>query len=416
MNNSSCDPTNGNCVCARGWEGFDCSQPCKEGWYGLRCKEKCPEKMNGNMSCDHVTGEYVCRPGYLGLTCEHPCPPNRYGLNCANHCHCRNGGECHHVTGVCQCRPGWQGEYCQTPCAEGTYGVNCTQHCKCQNNGKCRSNDGHCRCAPGWTGTRCTEICPEGYYGDHCMEPCECKNEFFMCHPSEGCICRHGYTGENCDEQLFSRNIQEKEEGGYGHIVAVIFAAIVVICMSLAAWMYHRRRVADLKNEIAQVQYTAEPMSSPERNQFDNPVYAYQGSSKFDDGTTTLLNNFQFRNNLHKNINTEKAKFGLCTDDEDDCKGAYQYDLKNRDADMGNPNLNVYHSIDETDGKKVEHVYDEIKQNNGESEYDELNQPRPVSWNIKPQSSRMLNGFLSKSRDNPGPSKGTDKDPELGET
>jgi len=58
-----------------------------------------------------------------------------------------------------------------------------------------------------------------------------------------------------------------------------------------------------------------------ERNQFDNPVYAYQGSSKFDDGTTTLLNNFQFRNNFGKNINTEKTKLGSCTDDEDDCKG-----------------------------------------------------------------------------------------------
>jgi len=60
-------------------------------------------------------------------------------------------------------------------------------------------------------------------------------------------------------------------------------------------------------------------------------VYAYQGSSKFDDGTTTLLNNFQFRNNFHKNINTEKAKFGLgsCTDDEDECKGkAYLLTIK----------------------------------------------------------------------------------------
>jgi len=124
------------------------------------------------------------------------------------------------------------------------------------------------------------------------MEPCECKNDYFTCHPVEGCICRHGYTGareswlisvklslslpsirsgiwtgrisgENCDEQLFSRNIQEKEEGGYGHIVAVIFAAIIVVGMSLAAWMYHRRRVADLKNEIAQVQYIADPTSSP---------------------------------------------------------------------------------------------------------------------------------------------------------
>lgn len=81
---------------------------------------------------------------------------------------------------------------------------------------------------------------------------------------------------------------------------------------------------------------------------------------------------------------------------------------------MGNPNLNVYHSIDESDGKKVEHVYDEIKQNN-ESEYDELSHPRPVSW--KPShSSRIANGFLPRSRDNPGPSKATDKDPELGET
>lgn len=62
-----------------------------------------------------------------------------------------------------------------------------------------------------------------------------------------------------------------------------------------------------------------------EQTQFDNPVYAYQGSSKFDDGTTTLLNNFQFRNNLgtSKKINNEKAKLGLnsCADDDDDCKG-----------------------------------------------------------------------------------------------
>lgn len=79
---------------------------------------------------------------------------------------------------------------------------------------------------------------------------------------------------------------------------------------------------------------------------------------------------------------------------------------------MGNPNLNVYHSIDESDGKKVEHVYDEIKQNN-ESEYDELSHPRPVSW--KPPS-RTANGILPKSRDTPGPSRDIDRDPELGET
>lgn len=72
------------------------------------------------------------------------------------------------------------------------------------------------------------------------------------------------FLGENCNEQLFSRNVQEKEEeGGYGHIVAVIFAAIIVIGISLTGWMYHRHRVADLKNEIAQVQYIAEPVPPP---------------------------------------------------------------------------------------------------------------------------------------------------------
>lgn len=136
--------------------------------------------------------------------------------------------------------------------------------------------------------------------------------------------------GPNCDEELFSRNIQEKDEAGYGSIVAgFLFAAIVVVAMTLAGWIYHRRRVADLKNEIAQVHYTAEPACPPEQTQFDNPVYAYQGSSKFDDGTTTLLNNFQFRNNLatSKKINNEKAKLGFnsCTDDEDDYKGKYIY-------------------------------------------------------------------------------------------
>lgn len=158
--------------------------------------------------------------------------------------------------------------------------------------------------------------------------------------------------------------------------MAVVFATIVVVCVVLAGWVYHRRRVSDLKNEISQVQYTADPIPPPgeqtalmtsevscrkfpqsyrrqakvtvvtaeisqnlgppssavERNQFDNPVYAYQGCSKFDDGTTTLLNNFHFRNNLgiNKNINTERAKLGMsnCTDDEDDCKGKIARSLR----------------------------------------------------------------------------------------
>ena len=70
-------------------------------------------------------------------------------------------------------------------------------------------------------------------------------------------------TGPSCDVELRSQNVQEKPESGYGSAVAGIFAAIVVIAIILAAWMYHRRRVANLKMEIAQVQYIAEPVTSP---------------------------------------------------------------------------------------------------------------------------------------------------------
>lgn len=96
----------------------------------------------------------------------------------------------------------------------------------------------------------------------------------------------------------------------------------------------------------------------------------------------------------------------------------FQYDhaasLKNKDADLGNPNVNVYHSIDEMDGKKAaEHLYDEIKQNNAEIEYDHLDYTRPTSsW--KPHYQRMANGFGTLPKDGSGPSKSRDPDPEEG--
>jgi hypothetical protein len=40
---------------------------------------------------------------------------------------------------------------------------------------------------------------------------------------------------------------------------------------------------------------------------------------------------------------------------------------KNREADAGNPNVNMYHSIEDLrDDRKVEHLYDEIKQKEGQ--------------------------------------------------
>jgi hypothetical protein len=75
-----------------------------------------------------------------------------------------------------------------------------------------------------------------------------------------------------------------------------------------------------------------------------------------------------------------------------------QYDhlasLKNKDADISNPNMNVYHSIDEMDNKKSDHVYDEIKQNNDDLEYDHLDYTR-VQNDRKPHYQRMANSFGS---------------------
>ena len=48
MNNSSCDPETGSCVCSRGWQGENCDKPCDEGFFGIGCKEVCPENTPGN--------------------------------------------------------------------------------------------------------------------------------------------------------------------------------------------------------------------------------------------------------------------------------------------------------------------------------------------------------------------------------
>lgn len=76
------------------------------------------------------------------------------------------------------------------------------------------------------------------------------------------------FAGPTCEDQLYSRNIQQKQEAGYGSVIAGVFAAVIVIAISLTAWMYHRRRVANLKMEIAQVQYIAEPVTPPGNSMF----------------------------------------------------------------------------------------------------------------------------------------------------
>lgn len=113
-----------------------------------------------------------------------------------------------------------------------------------------------------------------------------------------------------------------------------------------------------------------------------------------DDGSAQPLNNIQkiqVKNNLMKNNNLERQKL----DDEEMAlkngktfaqkakffnlglpiiffiftTGAFALSFehpasqKNREADMNNPN--VYQSIDELDDRKIDHLYDEIKQKEG---------------------------------------------------
>ncbi|KAJ8957154.1 hypothetical protein NQ318_007714 [Aromia moschata] len=144
------------------------------------------------------------------------------------------------------------------------------------------------------------------------MKPCECTNDNYFCHPAEGCICKHGFNGINCKESTILGQVYPPidQDGGYGVIVAIIMVSIIFIAVVVLLVFYYRRRVANLKTEIAHVQYIADPTGySPDRNHFDNPVYSFQGDGKRDN--EQLLNNStKIHNNFHKpsNTNLERAR------------------------------------------------------------------------------------------------------------
>ncbi|XP_017136793.1 protein draper isoform X6 [Drosophila miranda] len=411
LNNSSCDPDNGNCICSPGWTGVDCNEPCPTGFYGMECKERCPEILHGNKSCDHITGEILCRTGYLGLTCEHPCPAGLYGPGCKLKCNCEHGGECNHVSGQCQCLPGWTGANCNESCPTDTYGQGCAQRCRCLHHKVCRKNDGMCICETGWTGTRCDEVCPEGFYGEHCMNACACPSANFQCHAANGCVCRSGYTGENCDELIASQRIAEaSDESGRASVALTIVLLTLFACIIFAVFLYYRRRVSNLKTEIAHVHYTHETGTTwpPSNHNFDNPVYGMQAETRLLQNNARKMNNFDQRSTL-------STEYG---GDDSNASGRvgsysinYNHDLlnKNLNADLTNPN--VYN-----DSLKEEHVYDEIKHKEGykdpvkiyskilfpEGEYDHLDYSRP-STSQKPHYHRMNDTMLNINHDEEKP-------------
>lgn len=92
------------------------------------------------------------------------------------------------------------------------------------------------------------------------MNPCECKNDNFLCHPIEGCICRHGLKGVNCTEALIAQTIVSTGESNAVSIIGGCFVALIIIAIILAI-LYHRRKVVNLKTEIAHVTYMANQQS-----------------------------------------------------------------------------------------------------------------------------------------------------------
>lgn len=134
---------------------------------------------------------------------------------------------------------------------------------------------------------------------------------------------------------------------GYGTVIGGILTGTIGIAILTIALMYHRRKVAHLKMEIAQVQYIAEPVTPPgkqtecfqiyyiwiifvgnvfksdyfiflDRSHFDNPVYTYQENFSVDKGTDTLLNTEEIQSILSKKIGNsenEKLEFGNGMDD-----------------------------------------------------------------------------------------------------
>lgn len=157
-----------------------------------------------------------------------------------------------------------------------------------------------------------------GFFGKHCMDFCSCPSPQFVCHAAHGCVCRVGFSGTDCltpkgqFQELHNGKIdchfivnvpylssirfcffffstgQSSAGIAWGIIVALGLVAVIIFIS-----LYFRRRVRNLKTEIAHVQYIADPPSQPDRHHFDNPVYAFQPSTSGNSDSSTLLNNLR---------------------------------------------------------------------------------------------------------------------------
>jgi len=96
--NGLCSRVTGNCTCAPGWSGADCSIATCPGT---------PQQCSGVGVCSSLVNppECVCNVGYYGLACQNVTVAGTCPNGCTN-----GNGVC--VNGSCVCWPGWVGDDC----------------------------------------------------------------------------------------------------------------------------------------------------------------------------------------------------------------------------------------------------------------------------------------------------------------
>lgn len=243
-NDAKCNPTDGSCICTKGWKGRYCEKRgCPDHMYGESCASTCECDRNTTKSCHPWTGKCDCTAGWSSSLCNRPCPFLTYGENCANNCEC-NGAQCSPITGDCICLPGFQGTIylielqittnTKYPSIIIIFGYFCREklrstvqrrllwrlHAEMQlyqwkmqpRNGPvlvCRWMERFVWVEPtasnrlidclSSAGHHCDRTCDEGTFGKDCKEKCNCKNNG-ACHPQTGqCTCSAGYVGDSCE-------------------------------------------------------------------------------------------------------------------------------------------------------------------------------------------------------------------------
>ena len=63
--------------------------------------------------CNPISGECQCAAGKQGSNCSEDCRPGSYGIDCEGTRDCQNGENCYPVNGTCYCLPGFQGDNCE---------------------------------------------------------------------------------------------------------------------------------------------------------------------------------------------------------------------------------------------------------------------------------------------------------------